>query len=173
MNRVETGDWTEYRTLPDCIEVDFHYGRRDLDVPYWDAMADVAENAYTAILKAHALGLRYVLMTHGSSTSRPGQTTARSQIRGLIRSAVMTPYINRRECIQHYSCFVVALKPNPVGARRPSLRCPSCRSERIESRSTVEGAGYFKCLHRGCRRVFSWFDLVETPTQATETTHAK
>lgn len=107
----EGGDWVRFRQLPNLLEHDFHRGRRDPSKAYWDAMAEVRDEVLSVLRKAQAEGFAYVLFTHGSSTSRPGQTTARSQIRGLMRSKDATPYIDRPRCIQHHSVFVAAIKP--------------------------------------------------------------
>ena len=124
----ESGDWTRYRMLLGPREIDFHHGRRDVTVPYGAVMGEVYATALQAIKQAHADGESYVMLRHGASTSRPGQTTARSTIRGLIRSPVVTPYVNRRDSIQHDTVFVVAIKaPRPeatgkVRARRRTAR---------------------------------------------------
>lgn len=105
-------NWTEFRKLPNLVEVDFHWsdrGRREVD--YAEAMHEVYLVALESIQDAHAKGLSYVLMTHGSSTSRSGKETARSVIRGLMRSKEATPYIVRSRSIQHKSCFVAAIRP--------------------------------------------------------------
>lgn len=153
--RAYARNWTEYRALPECVEVDFHWsdtGPRE--IPYWEAMDQVRQFAFDTIRAAHASGFRYVLMTHGQSTSRPGNTTARSVIRGLIKSKDATPFVNRRACIQHESVFVVALKPNP----KPVMRCPMCSENNADARRAGRSGatGYFEC--RGCRAVFHWKD---------------
>ncbi len=114
MFKQGTGDWTQYRTLQPSMEVDFHwleYGRRE--VPYEEAMAEVWDTALEALKEAQQKGIRYVLFRHGHSTSRPGKSTARSEVRSLMRSKEATPYIIRRECIQHESVFVAAIRANP------------------------------------------------------------
>lgn len=114
MFKAGSGNWTQYRQLPDVIEVDFHYSEYGTrQVPYEDAMSDIGADALKALQSAYQQGKRYVLFTHGSSTSRPGKTTARSEIRGLMRSKEATPYICRSECIQHNSVFVAAIRPKP------------------------------------------------------------
>ncbi len=105
-----TGDWTQYRKLQPSIEVDFHsseYGPRE--VPYWEAMAEVRHKALEALKEAQREGIRYVIFRHGWSTSRPGKTTARSEVRSLMRSKEATPYIIRKECIQHEEAVFVAV----------------------------------------------------------------
>ncbi len=71
-----------------------------------------------ALKKAYQQSVSYVLITHWSSTSCPGKTTARSQVRKLMSSKDSTPYISRSECIQHEAVFVEAIRPNP-GAQAP------------------------------------------------------
>jgi len=93
------------------VEVDLHFGRRDADKEYWDAMAEIRSIALKALEDAQRAGHRFVLFRHGSSTSSRGVTTARSQVRALMRSPDATPYIKRSECIQHYSVFVAAIRP--------------------------------------------------------------
>ena len=73
------------------------------DHPAW-------QKAFEALKDAYQQGLSYVIFTHGHSTSRPGQTTARSQIRKLMRSKSATPYMIRSESIQHESVFVAAIR---------------------------------------------------------------
>lgn len=114
MIREPYGDWTQYRKLPGLVEVDFHYsdfGERD--IPYWEAMDNIRATALDALKSAFEEGKSFVLFTHGSSTSGPGQTTARSQVRGLMKSPDATPYIVRKKCIQHESVFVAAIRPAP------------------------------------------------------------
>jgi len=108
----EKGDWTCYRKLPNVLEVDFHWqtnGPRKTD--YWDCMAEVYTVAFDALKKAQAEGNQFVLFTHGASTSRTGQTTARSMVRGLMRSKESTPYIMKSKSIQHNTVFVAAIRP--------------------------------------------------------------
>ena len=152
--RNETGDWTTYRNLDLCIEVDFHRGPREPGTHYENVMAEVSEEAELAVQRASAMGLRYVLFTHGSSTSVGWKgTTARSQIRQYIRSPAATPYVNRTESIQHPSVFVAALKP-VAGVTPPALACPSCSAGEINRRTEV---GHFEC--QVCRHQFNWFNL--------------
>lgn len=112
MFRKGQGDWTQYRNLPSVVEVDFHHdGRRDPRVMSYDeVMAGVRHQALEALKSAYEQGRCYVLLIHGWSTSRIGKTTARSTVRDLMRSKEATPYINRRECIQHESVFVAAIR---------------------------------------------------------------
>src|SRR5262249_39802350 len=114
MFKKGSGNWTQYRQLPNSFEVDFHDAEhRPRRIPYWEAMDNVWGEAFEALERAYHQGVRYVIFTHGSSTSRPGRTTARSQIRKLMRSRHATPYIRRSECIQHETVFVAAIRPKP------------------------------------------------------------
>ena len=94
----ESGNWTRYREqFPGVEEIDFHHeGRRQ--IPYWEAMEQVYSQALHALEEAYDRGVPYVMFQHGWSTSRLGKTTARSVIRGLMRSPVATPYILRNQC---------------------------------------------------------------------------
>ena len=103
-------NWTEYRNLPNLQEMDFH---RSDNGPhnYWESMEMVGSDALDAIKSAYeSRQIEYVLFTHGGSTSGPGRTTARSQIRGLMRNTKATPYIDRNRCIQHPTCFAAAIR---------------------------------------------------------------
>jgi galactose-1-phosphate uridylyltransferase len=120
MFKTGTGDWTQYRAKG-VVEVDFHrseHVRRDSlgfrldprEQSYEAAMAAVRDDALAAIKNAYECGEKWVMFTHGSSTSGPGKSTARSKVRGLMRSKKVTPYVYRRECIQHETVFVVAIR---------------------------------------------------------------
>ncbi len=115
MFKKENGDWKKYRELPNSIEIDFHfeqsYGRKnEWKEPYCNRMYEIYEKALEALKKAYEEQRDYVIFTHGHSTSRRGKTTARSQIRSLMRSKESTPYIIKNESIQHYSVFVAAIR---------------------------------------------------------------
>jgi guanylate kinase len=114
MFKKESGDWKRYRRLPNVVEVDFHYSNHKREfVPYRQAMENVYADTLEALEKAHEEGKQFVLFTHGWSTSRLGKTTARSVVRTVMRSPQTTRYIIRRECIQHDSVFVAAIRPKP------------------------------------------------------------
>ncbi len=112
------GDWTRYRSLPGEVdEVDFHDGLGDPSESSYDLrMSDVYARARDSLKSAHATGKDWVLFRHGSSTSRPGKITARSVIRGLMRSKESTPYLNKKESIQHRSVFVARIRPRTISA---------------------------------------------------------
>jgi hypothetical protein len=116
------GDWTEYRQLGNYLEVDLHpstFSGYDedgswfnaSDMPYWEKMDMVEDITLESLKEAQEKGVEYVIFTHGYSTSRPGQTTARSVVRSIMRDKISTPYIIRKKCIQHYSVFVAAIRP--------------------------------------------------------------
>ncbi len=159
LQRTDTGNWTEFRSLPLSIEVDFHfsdYGWREYgprEASFSEYMADVEALALDSLKKAHERGLGYVIFTHGHSTSRRGQESTRSRVRAAMRSKEATPYIFRRNSIQHYSVFVAAIRENPE-ANLPDLKCPTCGQSDVRPRSW---AGHFRC--DSCRREFNWFDL--------------
>lgn len=113
-----TGDWTEYRKLDGVTEYDFHRsGENGVSSEGWRPYAERMEAVYFETLEklkdAQQAGNKFVLFTHGSSNSRPGKTTSRSQIRAVMRSKGSTPYIIRKECIQHDSVFVAAIRQLP------------------------------------------------------------
>src|SRR5437899_5658810 len=99
MKYIQKKNWTEYRSLPLCVEVDFHRSKPGpRETPFDEAMQEVWDDAFEAIQKAYRIGLRWILFTPGCSTSRPGATTARSQVRKLVRDKSATPYILRAKC---------------------------------------------------------------------------
>jgi hypothetical protein len=109
-----SGNWTEYRTqfdLSESDEINLHFGKRDSSsASYQEAMADVRELVAASLEEARREGRPYLMFVHGSSTSRPGRTTARSQVRGFMRSTDATGLIDRRGCIQHETVFVAKLR---------------------------------------------------------------
>jgi hypothetical protein len=114
MFKREHGNWTEYRArfgLSPADEIDLHFGRRELGVSYDEVMAEVKSIVLQCLRGAQANGRPHFMFIHGWSTSRPGQTTARSVVRGVMRSPAATPYIVRAECIQHHTVFLVKIKP--------------------------------------------------------------
>lgn len=112
--KEEYGDWTEYREIGKVMEVGGYHNEYDddfADLPYYEKMKRVYEEAFQALAAAQEKEYDYVLFTHGSSTSHRGKTTCRSQIRKAMRSPQATPFINRSTSIQHPSVFVAAIKP--------------------------------------------------------------
>jgi hypothetical protein len=107
-----TGPWTQYRSkLTD--EIDLHFGKRDRSTPYDEVMAEITTIVERSLIEAQRNGRSHVMFIHGWSTSRPGQTTARSQVRRFMRSKQATPLIERRECIQHETVFVAKVRFSP------------------------------------------------------------
>jgi hypothetical protein len=154
MKYVQKKDWTEYRNLPLCVEVDFHRSERGpREIPYDEAMQEVWDDAFDAIQKAYRIGLRWILFTPGSSTSRPGATTARSQVRKLVRDKSATPYIVRAKCEYGRSFYVVAIRENP-NVKPPDVLCPACGSDKYKKKSE---AGHFECT--ACHKNFNWFGI--------------
>jgi hypothetical protein len=75
-----------------------------------EAMADMTNIVVASLEEARRRRRPYVMFIHGSSTSRRGKTTARSQVRNFMRSKDATLLINRRGCIQHDTVFIAKLK---------------------------------------------------------------
>ena len=98
-------NWKNYRRLGQYMKVDFHHSDELSEGSYHENMEKVSARSLNALKTAYEKGIEYVIFTHGWSTSRRGNTTARSQVRKLMRSKDATPYIIRKECIQHYSVF--------------------------------------------------------------------
>jgi hypothetical protein len=91
-------------------EIDLHFGKRDRSTSYEDAMAEITAIVEKGLCEARKQGRPYVMFVHGKSTSRPGQTTARSQVRNFMRSKTATPLIDRKHCIQHTTVFVAKVR---------------------------------------------------------------
>ena len=118
------GSWTQYRSMFDLAvsdEVDLHFGPRDRSVSYDQVMRDLISLIEDKVRDAQQRGRSYVMFIHGSSTSRRGRRTARSQVRGFMRSKAATPLIERKHCIQHYTVFVAKLRPMPDATAAPVL----------------------------------------------------
>jgi hypothetical protein len=111
MFQKEYGDWVQYRELGP-LEVDFHHNDyEEYDgLSYYERMEQAGTRTLEALKKAQQQGNPWVLFTHGWSTSRPGATTFRSVVRGVMRSKESTPYIIRKKCIQHESVFLAAIR---------------------------------------------------------------
>jgi len=110
--RRETGDWEQFRSLPDCVEIDVRDADARHDIPRWQSMMDVRRLALEALETAQREGKRFVLFVHGSPKVFVGRRTARSEIRLLLTAHIeATPYLRRRDCIQHDCVFVAAIRP--------------------------------------------------------------
>jgi hypothetical protein len=113
------GNWTDYRTqlsLKAEDEVDLHFGKRDSSsISYDEAMAQVAEFVENSLRQAQEEGRSYIMFVRGWSTSLGWKKiTARSVVRGFMRSKRATPLIERKSCIQHESVFVAKMRPKPT-----------------------------------------------------------
>lgn len=108
--KFECGDWTVYRTLPGVFVVDYHDARGTSLGSFHQNMQIVRKRTLQALVDAQRNGIKYLLFTHGCSTSGPGKMSARSVIRSLMRSKVATPFIIRKHSIQHPSAFVAAIQ---------------------------------------------------------------
>lgn len=109
----ESRNWTDYRALAGVEEFDLHFS--DLGPSrqaYWQDMEDVYRAVLKRLKELHGSGdKKFLLICHGSSTSHRGKTTSRSQVRKLMRGPDATPYIVRRECVQHPTVFLAAIRP--------------------------------------------------------------
>ena len=105
------GPWPDLRKFEPSREVDFHFDGQERMVDYWEAMSNIQDVVRKTLANAQRDCIPYVLFTHGSSTSRRGKTTARSVVRGFMRSPAATPLIIRKECIQNQSAFLVRVRP--------------------------------------------------------------
>ena len=109
----EKGNWTCYRErfgLSQDDEIDLHFGRRDHNVSYDDAMYEVEEIVKRGLQKARENKRPYLMFIHGHSTSRPGRTTARSVVRRFMRSREATSLVVKSESIQHPTVFVARVR---------------------------------------------------------------
>jgi broad specificity phosphatase PhoE len=108
------GNWVDYRKrlgLSADDEVDLHFGSRDPGVSYYDVMADVERLVEERLRKAQENERPYLMVVHGRSTSRPGQSTARSVVRRFMRSREATPFIVKAHSIQHPTVFIAKIRP--------------------------------------------------------------
>ncbi|KIF83289.1 hypothetical protein [Noviherbaspirillum autotrophicum] len=111
--RFEHRNWIEYRALPGLVEVDYHFAPHDSFGAFHENVRHGRERTLAALANAQRAGARYVLFTHGRSTSGPGRTSMRSVVRGVMRSKEATPFIVRADCIQHPFVFLAAIHPLP------------------------------------------------------------
>jgi hypothetical protein len=112
--QVGWGSWQKYRSqfgLSEDDEVNLHFGKRDPSLmSFREAMAGVTAIVVASLENARRNRRSYLMFLHGSSTSRRGKTTARSQVRNFMRSKDATPLIDRGGCIQHPNVFIAKLK---------------------------------------------------------------
>jgi len=117
--KKEFVDWIEYRSrfnLSETDQVDFHFGPSAM--AHHDAMAEVTRIVERALKEAQRRARPYLMFRHGSSTSWPGRTSSRSQVRGFMLSKEATALIERKHCIEHETVFVAKIRPlspAPVG----------------------------------------------------------
>ena len=164
MFKIGTGNWTQYRG-DGVMEVDFHWAEKgsqwEPKPPYHERMAGVYSTTLRALENAYQNGVERIIFIHGWSTSRPGKETSRSVVRGVMRSKHATPYICRRECIQHETVCVAAIRPREGWCVRQAWLSPtrttlSAAPSRIEicCRSEIcAGAGQSRHLDRERCRV--------------------
>ena len=110
--QIGDGDGREWKKHPQTLVVDYHDGT-DHGMAYWEHLIDFHNRTMKALKKAQKEGMEYVLFTHGSSTSRQGFQTARSEVRKIMRGKKGTPYIIRKNCIDYGSSFLAAIRPAP------------------------------------------------------------
>ena len=107
-----SGDGREWKKHPNTLVIDYH-DDSDHGMAYWEHLEDWHKRTMDALKKAQQDGSEYILFTHGSSTSRQGNQTARSVVRKIMRGKKGTPYILRKKCIDYYSSFLAAIRPLP------------------------------------------------------------
>jgi hypothetical protein len=121
MSRFKIGicDWTQYFSKLNLSEKDdqinLHFGKGCK--PHYESMAEVEMIVERGLKEAQLKGRPYLVFNHGWHTSGRGRTSARSVVRGFMRSKAATPLIERKDCIQHVTIFVAKLRsltPMPV-----------------------------------------------------------
>ena len=122
-------NWVEYRALlADMLECDFHWANETSTGLYHENMQAVWDAALKALINAQAAGKKYVMFTHGGSTSRIGKTTSRSQVRKLMRSKEATPYLFRRDCIEQDTVFIAAIRsPKSIEGTAVGMESVDCK----------------------------------------------
>lgn len=119
MFKKDNRDWTEFRKLvPAPMEFDYHPQRGVEDgLSFRERMGAIHGDTIEALRNAQANQEKWLMFVHGRSTSRPGRTSFRSQIRACMRSRDATPYIIRKDCIQHETVFLAAIRPKSAPIR--------------------------------------------------------
>src|SRR5215813_3453493 len=115
----EKGNWVTFRErlgLSKDDELDLHLEQRDRDeVSYDEAMAEIDRMVEEHLRRQQEKGRPHAMIIHGRSTSRPGRTTARSVVRGFMRSKEATPFIVKAHSIQHCTVFIAKIRsPAPT-----------------------------------------------------------
>ena len=136
-------NWVEYRALlANMVECDFHWASDASKGLYHENMQAVWDAALTALIDAQVTGKKYVMFTHGGSTSRIGKTTSRSQVRKLMRSKEATPYLVRRDCIEQDTVFIAAIRspksPTGTAIARDFINCAKTPPLVKEEQPTVQ-----------------------------------
>ncbi|MCL2721942.1 MAG: hypothetical protein FWD47_11470 [Treponema sp.] len=103
------GDGREWKNQSKTLIIDYHDGP-DYGMAYWELLKDFHKRTMEGLKKAQEEGYEYILFTHGSSTSRQGAQTARSEVRKIMISKKGTPYIIRKNCIDYGSAFLAAIR---------------------------------------------------------------
>jgi hypothetical protein len=111
------GPWIEL-DKPGAQRLDLHFGKGDGSKPYQERMSDVLRLVFDTLKQAQSDGVEWILITHGSSTSGAFKTSARSVVRGLMRSPEATPFIVRKDCVQHETAFLVRVNPRKEVGRQ-------------------------------------------------------
>ena len=114
------GDWKEYRVrfhLTAEDEIDLHFGRRSApELSYAGAMHQVEALVEERLLRARLEGRPHLMFLHGRSTSNGWKgATARSVVRGFMRSRKATLLIERKVCVQHETVFVAKVRTKAPG----------------------------------------------------------
>jgi hypothetical protein len=107
--KTGVGDWREWLKKPNVMEVDYHDGPNQGE--YWKLLESFRKRTIEGLKKAQNEGFEYILFTHGSSTSRQGFQTARSEVRKIMKGKKGTPYIIRNKCLDYGSVFLAAIRP--------------------------------------------------------------
>ena len=104
------GDGREWKNHPKSSVTDFHYGK-DHGMEHWELVERWHKETMDALIKAQKEGCDYILFSHGSSSSRQGWQTARSEVRKIMHGKEGTPFIIRKNCIDYGSSFLAAIQP--------------------------------------------------------------
>jgi hypothetical protein len=99
-----SGDGRDWKKHPKTLVIDYHDGS-DYGMEYWEHLEDFHNRTMEGLKKAQKDGYEYILFTHGSSTSRQGTQTARSEVRKIMKGKKGTPFIIRKYCIDYGYSF--------------------------------------------------------------------
>ena len=87
-----TGNSSQYRVRNQAPSPNYHHHEQRSGKPYQNRMHAVYEGTLEALRNAFEAGYESIIFEHGRSTSRNGKTTARSEVRSLMRSKEAKPY---------------------------------------------------------------------------------